>query len=330
MSIQIIDDDIRFADGETLKFKLSKAGGGSLGTFKVYTATGTTDLVIPASTDLPTTMTASTAIAFQVATANTTVSTLNVNGLGAETLNLTGGSKAGVVYIAIYNGTSYDIGEVKGTGGGTSAGTPTPLLTGVTTGLKDTDINVTIANYDSSATYTFTPTNGVATRVNGVITWTLPTVTVDGSEILSVTASKNSVDSLTANHTVNVTTGNTGGTTYNVPTLSNLPDSVNENSTTTVIIDNFLSSVIYEITATSGTIVYTTGTTFEYIAPDVTDAGVSAPYTDTVSIVAKSGLIVTPKSSKTVTYIYVAMTVDDLISNASYSTNKKTSTGWEY
>lgn len=63
-----------------------------------------------------------------------------------------------------------------------------PVLSGPSTNSEQDDVDITISNYISSATYTINVSHGTYNRVNGTITWTLPDVEVDTPATMTVTS----------------------------------------------------------------------------------------------------------------------------------------------
>jgi len=104
-------------------------------------------------------------------------------------------------------------GVVISVGGSGSSATLAPTLSGVTTANENTDVAVTIDNYSSTLTYVVTVSGGTFVRSGATITWTLPEVTVDTLNTISVTAENvgiSTVSSATV-HSVNV---------LNIPTIA--------------------------------------------------------------------------------------------------------------
>jgi len=110
-----------------------------------------------------------------------------------------------VISDAPVDGTQYvrkDANWVASSSGATLA----PTLSGVTTANENTDVVITIDNYLSTLTYVTTVSGGTFVRSGATITLTLPAVTVDTANTISVTAENvgiSTVSSATV-HSVNV------------------------------------------------------------------------------------------------------------------------------
>ena len=109
----------------------------------------------------------------------------------------------------------------------------------------------------------------------------------------------------------NSTSGNWEASSIAVPIPTfTITTTMNENETVTGTITNYNSEYGYTITADNGVISNISGSTFSYTAPSVTDAGVSAPYTDVVRITCTFGFFTSPEATETITYIYVPIVAD--------------------
>lgn len=64
----------------------------------------------------------------------------------------------------------------------------TPTLSGVSSGVEGSTIQITISNYNPIYTYTAAVSGGSVYITDDIITWTLPNVTQDNTELLTVRA----------------------------------------------------------------------------------------------------------------------------------------------
>ncbi len=109
------------------------------------------------------------------------------------------------------------------------------------------------------------------------------------------------------------------------PTMPDVPATMAESSVHSFAVGNYNSSYMYRITATHGTIEYTSGPTYKYTAPDVTDAGAGAPYTDVITMTPMLGWMQGASIAVDIEYSYVPMSADD-----AYTDNCDTLIGVKY
>ena len=102
-----------------------------------------------------------------------------------------------------------------------------PTLSGVSSATEQTDVTITITNYDSSVTYSASVTGGSTSRTNGVITWTLPDVATDTTLTITVTASKSNYSDSSGSHSLTCEVLNVVGDTdiiYSDGSLTDYPN----------------------------------------------------------------------------------------------------------
>lgn len=79
-----------------------------------------------------------------------------------------------------------------------------PILSGPSSANESEVVTVLITNFDASVAYTINVTKGTFTRVDGAITWTLPSTNVDTSATLDIFATKDTDVTNVVTHTITI------------------------------------------------------------------------------------------------------------------------------
>ena len=176
---------------------------------------------------------------------------------------------------------------------------------------SESNASTSETNASTSETNAFNSATSASNSASSAAQSAIDAQAVVGNEIGMIgdvdTTGKQDGDALVYNST----SGNWRASSIAVPIPTfTIAITMNENETVTGTITNYNSEYGYTITADTGVISNVSGNTFSYTAPSVTDAGVSAPYTDVVRITCTFGFFTSPEATESITYIYVPVVAD--------------------
>ena len=199
--------------------------------------------------------------------------------------------------------------------------TELPVLSGPTSGNKNSSVTVTITNYNATNEYTIAVTAGTfVDNADGTITWSLPDVSGDTTHHITVYA--------TAPGLLKSDNATLPITVLWIPTVNPVlsgPSSANEGVTISIIISNYdAEASAYNITVTGGTF-SRSADVISWTMPDVT---VDTSYRMGVSVTIPEGS--SAVVNKDVLCVNVPIEADDSIVVTFYEPIEDSNTGFSH